>query len=121
MSSLAIFSRFYIHLRKPPCPVFRLTQFARTSSSGINRCLSTSHRCFAKDSSLKYLFVNTSYDLWEECPHGVHFDVGKITLKLVHKLCIIHHICINSLVPSVKKINIGNPVTGRFAPESFRP
>ena len=65
------------------CPTLRARLLQKSQLS----CATSSLKCFHKYSTavdkeddifpLRYLFLKTSVDMWEEFPHGVTFDVGK--------------------------------------------
>lgn len=74
--------RLVIPFRRTLCPVLKvkLSQKIPQPCTKPHRSFSASAVCyFPKDEDvlpLRYIFLRTSIDMWEESPHGVTFDVG---------------------------------------------
>jgi len=52
----------------------------KTQLYSLRHSSSSSHKTVKHESifPLRFVFVNTSRDLWEECPNGMTFDVGYV-------------------------------------------
>ena len=78
---MALIRRSLIHLKTSISPVLRSNLLQKPRPRMLcflqYQKFSTAERPEDESFFLRYIFLRTSVNIWEECPQGVTFDVGR--------------------------------------------